>query len=293
MNAHISTTSMLFMGISGLVAILAPILILIYFRVRKKADISPFFIGCAIFVGFVFVLENVLHWLVLQKSGTIGQTIQGNIILFGIYGGLAAGIFEEFGRLFAFKVLMKKRLKPQNALSYGVGHGGIESILIVGLTMVSSLVMSVMVNSGQIQSILGTGSTRDALLAQITALAQVPSYQFLLSGVERLAAITLHISLSVLVFAAVTIPAKKFLFPVAIALHAGIDFVAVVLGARGLNINAIGIEAIVVAYVVPVALFAAHVYRNVVKTFDERNLVMSTSESEPGVEVPVETNHLS
>ena len=46
--------------------------------------------------------------------------------------------------------LMKK--EPSTgipALAYGVGHGGIEMIVIFGITMISNLVLSLMINSGQ------------------------------------------------------------------------------------------------------------------------------------------------
>ena len=39
---------------------------------------------------------------------------------------VAAGVFEETGRLLAMKFCMKKDLDKKNAIMYGIGHGGIR-----------------------------------------------------------------------------------------------------------------------------------------------------------------------
>ena len=38
------------------------------------------------------------------------------------------------GRLFCFKVLLKKHKKSDCAVAYGIGHGGIEVVIIVGMS---------------------------------------------------------------------------------------------------------------------------------------------------------------
>ena len=52
-----------------------------------------------------------------------------------LYGGLMAGVFEETGRYVSFKWFLKKETRIQDGLSYGIGHGGIEAMLIVGQCM--------------------------------------------------------------------------------------------------------------------------------------------------------------
>ena len=54
----------------------------------------------------VIVLEGLAHSLVL--TGPYGQKIWETPWLYALYGGLAAGIFEETGRLAAMKLLKKK-----------------------------------------------------------------------------------------------------------------------------------------------------------------------------------------
>ena len=61
------------------------------------------------------VLERIFHFLVLQSGA--GTVIQGNIWLYALYGGLAAGIFEETGRFLAFRFVLRGRQDRITALA--------------------------------------------------------------------------------------------------------------------------------------------------------------------------------
>lgn len=195
MNDKISSLSVTFMVVSCSIATVVPFLLLVYFRVRKRADILPFFAGCLTMFVFALVLESVMHQAVL--SSPAGALIQGNTLLYAVYGGLAAGLFEETGRLFAFKTLLRKRMdKDANALMYGAGHGGFESVVLVGLTMMNNLIWTELINSGN-TAVLTGGLTGEALAqveASIQTLITTEPLDFLMGGVERLFAIALHIS---------------------------------------------------------------------------------------------------
>ena len=214
----------------------------------QRAYIQRKGIGAATFFLFAMVLEQILHAVVL---GVGGERITGNIWIYGLYGGLAAGLFEEVGRFVAMRFAMKKQLSLPNALMYGVGHGGIEAILIVGLASVSNLVTSIMINAGTLEASLGAldQATKEATLTQLSALWTTPSYQFFLSGIERIVAVTLHIALSVLVFQAVKLGKKRYWF-LAFAIHVGVDF-ATVIAANYLNLVLVEVMlAVLVAGVV-------------------------------------------
>ena len=237
-----------------------PIALFIYLRLVKKADIYPFFAGCTVMLLFAFILESGAHSLVL--SSPAGSAIKGNIWLYAIYGGFMAGLFEETGRYLAFSFALKKyRAKNVNALMYGAGHGGFEAMAIVGLTMINNIVWSIMINSGRIAEL--TGSLTGDQLAQaqqsIGLLISTPSYQFLLGGVERLFAILLHISLSVLVWFAVKWEGKLYLYPMAILLHFAVDAAAALLS--GLGVNVVVIEMVVAVLTTAAALFAKRLWR--------------------------------
>ena len=224
--------SVAFMALAMVFAFAAPIALLIHYK-KKGADVLPFFIGCAVFVVFALILEALVHNLVLK--GPAGEKIQSSTLLYALYGGLMAGLFEETGRFLAFKTVLKKRLgNDENALMYGAGHGGVEAILLLGFAYISNLIMSLLVNAG-LTDTLTAGLTGDAL-AQVQAvfgtLTTASPWTYLLAVVERAAAITAHICLSVLVWFAAKKPGKMGLYPLAILLHAALDGLTVILAAR-------------------------------------------------------------
>ena len=222
----VSTASMVGMGFALVVGIILPIVLLIVVWKKTGARVSTFFIGCAVFIVFALVLESFMHAAVLGLTGTV---IKDNIWLYALYGGLAAALFEEVGRLVAMKFFMKDRLDMPNALMYGVGHGGIEAILILGVTSISNLMASVMINSGTLASALEVldEATASASLEQISLLWTSPAFSFYLGGVERILAIILQIVLSVMVFQAVK-TGKKFFWFAAFVMHFLVDAVTVV-----------------------------------------------------------------
>jgi uncharacterized membrane protein YhfC len=232
MNYTVPTLSIVFMAVSALIGIAIPVVLFIVFRKKYKADILPFFIGCAVFAVFALLLESFVHKFILTSA--TGEAIMSNIWIYGIYAGLMAGLFEETGRYAAFKtVLRSRRGKNQNALMYGAGHGGFEAIYILGVSMISNIVMSVTLNSGMGSS-LTAGVTDPAALQQINAsiaaLAGAEPTVFLVGSAERFAAVALHISLSVLVWFAAKNGGRCFWFyPLALILHALIDAAAVIL----------------------------------------------------------------
>lgn len=234
----------------GLLTILLPLGIMLFLR-RRGGHWMTFLVGTGTFVLFALVLEPILHSIVLGSGA--GTAIQENILLYALYGGLAAGVFEETGRLFAFRFVLRDRRERVTALSYGIGHGGMEAFLLVGLTMMNNLV-------------LGLNAGNPALPAEAAAaaetLASTPASLFLWSGVERVSAIALHMANSVLVFASLR-TGKRWLFPAAMGTHAAVNFVAV---AANAHLPVAATEALVMAMSAAAAFWAAKIYRNLPET---------------------------
>lgn len=247
------------MAFCAILGILIPIGLLIWCRKKIGGSIVPFFVGCGTFFLFAMVLEPIMHNLVLISP--VGPAIFNSIWPYAIYGGLAAGVFEETGRLVAMKWLKKKHNRPQTALIYGAGHGGIEVLLVMVITMVEYIVFAVMINSGSIQALLGTmdSTNQAALIPILQGLSQGNPFATLLSIVERISAVTVHISLSVLVWQAAVRPGKMRWFFIAIALHALLDAVTAVLARYG--VNTIVVEAAVALMAAGLAVLARNVYK--------------------------------
>lgn len=243
----VPVASIIGMVISMIVAIAAPIGLLIYMMKKYKASIVPFFIGAGVFIVFALVLEQLMHLGVFAAAG--GQEkLSENVWIYGLYGATAAAVFEETGRYIAMKFLFKKRRDRINTLMYGIGHGGIESILIVGLSSVSNIATSIAINTGTIQSSMALvdDSMKQTLFDQLSQLWTIPSYQFYIAGVERILAITIQIILSFFIYWGVKYGKKRYI-ALAYLYHFAVDFSTVIIADI---ISTIAAEVIV-------ALFAA------------------------------------
>lgn len=252
----ISAASIIGILFSVIVSIGLPIALGIVVYKKTHARISACFIGAGIFVVFALILEQILHVIILA----VNPTLQSRTVLFGLYAALAAALFEETGRFVAMKFFMKKSLNKGDALMYGVGHGGVEAILLVGLTYVNNLIISIMINTGSIQLTMSQmePALQETTYQQLQALWQTPAYHFYMAGVERISAIVLQICLSVLVYKCVKTGQKKFLAG-AFLLHFIVDFVTVITAGFGLPVWAVEIEVVVI--VVIVVWGVARIYR--------------------------------
>lgn len=259
MTGSVPISTIISMAISCLIGFAIPVVLFVYFRRKKGADILPFFIGCAVMLVFALLLESAVHRAVLPSAP--GAAIQSNIWLYALYGGAMAGLFEETGRFLAFKTVLRRRQgKDANALMYGAGHGGFEAAALLGVSMINNLAYSFMINSGNAAALTGSLPADQLTQAEaaIQGLITVPSYQFLLGGVERIFAVALQISLSVLVWFAAKEQGRWHLYPLAILIHLVVDAVAVVLSGSGMP--AILVEAAVGVMAVLAAVYAGRVW---------------------------------
>lgn len=258
MNYQVPTTTILAMVFTLLISLGVPLLACVWAKKRFKEAVSlnSLVIGAAAFFVFAMVLERVLHSVVFVLAGTV---IQENIWLYAIYGGLAAGVFEETGRFVAMKFFMKRNLTRENSLMYGIGHGGIESIMLVGMTYISNLVVAFTINGGGLKEVLDTmdAATKEATIQGLAPLWELPALQFAAAGVERVCAFVLQIALSYLVYTAVKYGKKQF-YLLAILLHASVNAIAVLL-AQVLPV--LVVEAVLIVMVALVALFVRKLYR--------------------------------
>ena len=140
--SHVSALSMAGMGVSMLLSLAAVIAAFVYGRKRFRAPVSSFFVGVGVFILFALVLESLLHNLLLTTP--VGQKIFGNMWLYALYGGAAAAIFEETGRIFAVKTFLRRQNDVPNAYMYGAGHGGIEAIFVGVISQISNLSLAAM-----------------------------------------------------------------------------------------------------------------------------------------------------
>ena len=135
-----------------------------------------------------------------------------------IFLGLTAGIFEEIGRYLGFKIALKNNRRWIDGIAFGIGHGGIEAILLSGVTNLKNLFMAISKVDGNVLSVLNSNGP-----------------YILLSGIERLFAIFIHIGLTMIILYGINKNKKRYLF-LAIIIHGFIDFMVLLLSSLGINI---------------------------------------------------------
>lgn len=224
----VPTSSIVNMFIMSALAFLIPITLGIAWKKRTGGSIKPMLVGAATFVIFAQVLEALCHVLFLQVLPT-AAIINSNFVLYAAYGGAMAGIFEECGRLVAFAFVLKKYREKTDAISYGIGHGGIECIMVLGVNMLVYAIVSIAANGGTSADVLAAQfGGIDGLNTALQTAAGVNVLNLVLAVVERICAIALHICLSMFVFSAVK-NKKDINFFIAVLIHFLFDFVAVLI----------------------------------------------------------------
>ena len=259
MTGTVPVLSIVFMAVSCIVGFALPIGLLLFFRIRKKADLLPFFVGCGVMLVFALILEAAVHRIVLSSAA--GAMILENTWLYALYGGMMAALFEETGRFLAFVTVLKdKRNKDINALMYGAGHGGFEAAVLLGITMINNIIWSVLINTGNAKMLTDavSGEALTQVKTSIEQLCTMRPPEFLLGGVERIFAVTLQIALSVLVWFAAKNRNSRFLFLVAILIHFIVDAATVILQRSGVPVLAL--EAVVGVFAVAAAVLAKRVW---------------------------------
>jgi uncharacterized membrane protein YhfC len=254
---QVSTFSIIFMVISAIISIGLPIILFVIFHKKYNAKTLPMILGIIAFILFALVLEQSIHSIVLNNFH-----LSDKPFVYIVYGIFMAGIFEETARLISFNILKKKYNGIGTGLAYGVGHGGIESILIVGLSMINNIVFCILLNTGGAEAIISKlqGDALVQLNTQINTLLNTAPYMFLIGGIERIFAIVIQISLSLIVYYSVYGKNKIWLFPLAIILHAIIDIPAVAMQA-GLIKSMLLVEGLVFLGAIIVTLFAIKIHK--------------------------------
>ena len=214
--------------ISAVLMILIPVVFFLCWRRKHKEQttIAWLFAGAAGFMVSARVLELGVHYLCIIWDHPVSRFINGNIAAFVLYGVIMAGVFEECGRHIVLKYILKRNRTPENAVLYGIGHGGIEILAVILPTMITYLAISVLFSAGDTEKALSvlniTEETAAAALPSVQAAASFGYGMMALNVVERLIAMLVHIGLTVIVYYGI-VRAKKGYLPLAILLHMLMD----------------------------------------------------------------------
>jgi len=195
--------------ISGALEILIPFGLGLTLRRRLGVSWRRFFVGGLMFIASLirFPLNSYVSSKVLTQG--YGGTLTMFVLL--AFPSLTAGVFEEEARYVAYRYVVDEH-SLENVLMYGAGHGGIESVFIVGINVLTLGVLMLF---------------KPALIPPpiLDSILFSPVYLPLVGLYERLGAMTLQIGLSVMVLEYFRRRDVRYLVG-AVALHFFVDFAA-------------------------------------------------------------------
>jgi uncharacterized membrane protein YhfC len=151
--------------------------------------------------------------------------------------GLTAGLCEETARYAAYRWVLRDLRRWREALMFGAGHGGIESIIFVGLLVgVTALNMATL--QGAELEAWGLPAAQTAQLQGQLEMYWGQAWATpLLAAVERLFSITFHVGMAVLVLQAVQRRRRGY-WLLAVGLHTASNALAVITAGVGWSLVA-------------------------------------------------------
>jgi uncharacterized membrane protein YhfC len=220
--------------LNALLMLVPPILLGVYLARKWGMSWSLYIAGAV-----TFIISQIGHLpfndFVQPSLNTMLSGLPNTAAIVGLalFLGVSAGVFEEVARYLTYAYWRKDARTWARGMMLGAGHGGVES-LIVGLRFAATFILLSAYDAGLAPNLLATvpadqlPEAQVFIQAQIQQLHDIPWYGRLLGGIERLFAITLHLSLSLLVMQCFTQGKRSFLL-LAIGWHALANAGAVIL----------------------------------------------------------------
>ncbi len=186
--------------LNALLMLLSPIALGVVLARKARAPWNLFGIGAATFIGSQIVhlplnagLTEAFRWLWPLPTPKPWHIPFNAAVL-----GLTAGVCEEMARYVGYRFVARSARAYRDALMLGAGHGGIEAI-ILGLLTGYTFIRLVSVQYTGLDVLGLSGPDLDLARQQVSAYWSSPAYLAVLGAVERFFALSLHVSLSVLV----------------------------------------------------------------------------------------------
>ena len=209
-----------------------PVVLLILLGALKKIRLAPLALGFVSFFASQMVLRIPLLQL-LTAAGALNALAANTVVYAVVVGGLSAGLFEETARL-GGALLLKNHRAWKDMVSFGLGHGLCEVMLLVGVTSLNDLLLAAALAapSGPLGLLLAglDSATLELVAAQLTA---VTPGLVALALLERVSTVLFHLFATSLVFTAVIRRQPGWYFA-ALAAHTLFNAAGVLLSGAGL-----------------------------------------------------------
>ncbi|MGH4123535.1 MAG: YhfC family intramembrane metalloprotease [Clostridium sp.] len=264
----VSISSIVFIIISIILCVGFPLAIVIYMYRKYGISWKVLLVGSAAFIISQPILRiNILN--ALNNSVWFNINVMQDYIVYSLFLGITAGIFEETARFICFKFFLKNKYQWKSGIAFGVGHGGIEALIFVLPACINNLIYSLSINGGKFESLLTKSGISSNMISQMKeSLINAKSYLFLMSGLERVFTIIFHIAMSLMVLYAVK-NRKNIYFLYAILFHALLDSPLGIFKHFGVNPIFIEVYLMIMALISIIVIFK---FKNKFKTLEKSDL---------------------
>ena len=253
--------------ISISLCIIVPVILAILLRRRFRVSWLLFGVGSLTFIGSQVVhlpLNNLLSKIgIIPASTDTGWMIAQTAIVLG----LTAGICEELARVVGYLVLKRAR-KAEDGLMLGIGHGGIEAMIIIGVLSGSAIAQLFYLRGVDLTTLNLAPYLMIHIQNQLDTFNQ-PAVIALLPLAERLMAMTLHVILSMMVLYAFQ-QGKRIWVLWAILYHAAVDGIAVTLSIN--SVPVLIIELLFFASLLPGIIWVIKIFGKQLKANQQPRL---------------------
>jgi uncharacterized membrane protein YhfC len=223
-------------------------------------------IGAATFVAsqVVHLPLNSFVLMPLMKLLGMGDLKEAKgieLFILAIILGLSAGVCEEVSRYLVYRYWLASNTYVDRswkaAVSLGAGHGGCEAI-ILGILLISALFEMIELRHADLSKILPPDKIQE-VQKELDTYWSLTWYDSLMPAVERVSALTFHVSAAVLVLQ-VFLRRNLWWLGAAISFHAAIDAITVVASVQKWNV--LMTEALLAILIIPLALNIIFYFRD-------------------------------
>lgn len=226
----VSVAAIIAVCVTLCVSLLLPLVVYIVYGVKNKGKSvwTAWLLGAA---GF-FVLQVMIRVPILNVLSVLPgfmNFVQNHYVVYCLVLAVTAALFEVVGRYGVAKILSKK-LTATRGIAAGLGHGGIEAMVLVGMTYINNLLYIVMINNGSydmmIEQTAAMGVDTSSLFTIRETLLATSAGMFYLAGYERVLTMIFHTAMSLLVCYFVWKKKDMLGILICVALHMMVDFVS-------------------------------------------------------------------
>jgi len=191
---------MVFLSIAIVIALLVtialPIAAAVWINKRLGVGWMVLMYGAiAYFIVQIFSLLTFSGLLALVENRTLALSDRAFIILQLFLSIVVAVLFGVTIRWLGMRFLKEDLQTVETAFGFGLGYGGIESVIMVGFSLLTTFIS--MLSNINIDPT--SSSLAPEVIAQIEQLWAVPAYIPLSGIVERIATLVMHITVTILI----------------------------------------------------------------------------------------------